>query len=769
MIVTDETFQPDNPFPSSPVVQLRVLPLRGAAAAGSPDLPVSVGTRAHTTLWDQVTEYLERAEETTTRGRVLALIGNLGLGKSHLAQGVATGVRETDPAIPVWVIDQPSRDMGAAYRDQLAAMYEDGDARRAFEAVVEAYHARVTAAALEEDRRGLDDRTRREFVQQLRNDELDSRKVVHGLGIDEELIHRHLSEHLREVTGNRQYATALALLLDPRFQEDVWHWLKGGPPGTILAERGIGTRIDGILGVFDALTVFGFLHGQAGRPYVLIVDALESALRWPPHEREDFLNGFESLVNSYANRGGLLVMCTQPEPWSELPPGMHERVLQIWPDRMDRAQTEQLVDAYLRRHGSLHGTAAGTRPLFTPDAFHELTEIDNGVPRRILKTCRRAWQLMARPGETRTAVDGTLVHDAVRALNEQRAMPDVHETVERALTEVQRPQETRPPEVARSADPDLDRVTFWVRVGEHAAIAILVVPSVLVDGEIGGIDTVSRAARAAFDGGCRTLVVVNGSVSRTMRNQIAQYIGTAPLLIGEPRFDELLRKAVTTLADRLADARQGGREADLWQRLAAMSAEQTRVLESVRHLGTVLERGGGGRPALPHEEAGPPLPAAVGARFADARAAVEALFEPPAGIRQVFTVDASGRPLAGERPRRLTFEPRQLESLGLLSAVDRLLTAFRDSVDGWWRVAGRRTGGPGTQLRDSLSVLCRSFEISMEVLPALEPVGVTPGTAAAARRADARDLLNRLGESVLTDLLGSAGGVTDGEAPSAGR
>lgn len=753
-----------NPFPSSPVVQLHVLAPGGLAGAMPSDLPVSIRTRAHRTLMSQVTEYLERAEEATTRGRALALIGSLGLGKSHLAREVVGQVREVDTGIPVWVISQPSRDMGEAYRSQLTALYEDAGARNAFEIVVEAFHAHVTAAALEDDSRGLDSPTQQEFVRQLRDDQLDSRKVVQGLGIDEELIHRHLRTQLREVTGHRQFATALALLLDPRFNYEVWQWLKGGDPADILVERGIARRIDGALGVLDAFAVFGFLHGQVGRPYVLIVDALEVVLRWPQEHREDFLNGFESLVNTFVNRGGLLVMCTQPEPWSELPPGLHERVFQIWPDRLDRGQTEKLVDEYVRRQ--CPGTA-----LFTADALEQLTEIDNGIPRQILKTCRQAWQLMELPGENRPAVDGPVVHEAVRALSERRPMLSVYEAVERALTEEQWPREGRPTEVARLADPDLDRVNYWVRVGEHDAIAILVVSSVLLTSEVLEIDAVSRAANAAFDG-CRTLVLVNGSISRAMRNQLAQATGTAPLLVGDPDFRALLGRTITLLANRLLATHQRGGIDDVSGRLTTMSAEQSAVLESLRRLEIALERGVDERSAAPGEAAEPALPSGVHAHFTAAQAALDALdalFELPTDVRRVFAVDGSGRPLAGERPKRLTFGSQQLEALGLLSAVDRLLRAFRAGVTDWWRAAAQQPGGPGPELRGGLSTLCRSFEISMEILPALEPVGVTSGTAVAVRRAKARDLLDRLAESVLTDLAGATGNVADGEVPPTGR
>lgn len=781
---SDDVYRTGNPFPSSPVVQLRVLPHRGQPNARTLEPPVNVGTRAFATLEAQTSEYLDRQEEVITRGRAVALIGPVGLGKTHLARSVVATAQAQN--LPLWVIDQPSLDMGRVYRNQLSAGYEDRNTRAAFEAVVARYHAHVTAAVMEDDAPpGLDEHARREFIQLLEDDELDSQKVAQSFELDRERIHRHLRAQLREITADRQFAAALALLTDRRFNLDVWTWLTGGPPAPSLVERGITAPIDGVAGVFDALTVYSFLHGQVGKPYLLVVDNLDEVLGWADPERNAFLNSFETLVNTCVNRGGLLVLCITPEPWSKLPPGLHERILQIWPDRMSRTETADLVRAYVARRPPPGAGGGAPFAPFTARALDELTVIGNGVPRQVLKTCRRAWQLMGAPGETRRRIDDTVIHDAARELNEHRPLPDVRQAVARKLAEAQWQREVRPREVDDWSPDDLARVAFWVRVGEHAGIAILVVPSILIDSEAEDIAATARAARAAFPANaCQVLVVVNGVVSRALHGKVAQDTGSAP--VSAEALDERLGKALDRLADRLRDATQRGQLSDVWERLENMSAEQRTVLATVTRLDERLA----GRDAV--AAAGPrgdrvetaaerDLPRPVRARFARAHAALEALSDPTAEISRVLGVDAEGRALVGDHPRRLAFGPEQLTALGMASAVDRLLRAFRDSVAGWWRVAAGRPGALGPELRDSLFVLCRSFEISMEVLrpfvPGAEPAEFTARAAAAARRAEAQDTLNRLADAVLADLLaatgeatgGLTGGLTGGQAPPAVR
>jgi hypothetical protein len=253
-----------------------------------------------------------------------------------------------------------------------------------------------------------------------------------------------------------------------------------------------------------------------------------------------------------------------------------------------------------------------------------------------------------------------------------------------------------------------------------------------------------------------------------VREQIIQYIGTTPLLVGDPDFPAQLGDAVRLLADRLLTLRQGGSRSDVSDRLDALSAQQTAVLDALRRLDAALAGEGDRRSRTPRDDdAG--LPAAVAARFTAARDALDTLFEPPAALGEMFAVDVdgSGLPAARQHPGRFTFDRRQMTSLGLLAAVDRLLRAFRDGVSDWWRAVDRSAQSLSPQWLESLSDLCRSFDISMEVLPVLEPASPTAGTALALRRDEARELLGGLAESVENSLIAAARGVPVRREPPA--
>jgi len=337
------------------------------------------------------------------------------------------------------------------------------------------------------------------------------------------------------------------------------------------------------------------------------------------------------------------------------------------------------------------------------------------------------------------------------------------------------------PGVLDADDRLLEQVHFWVRVGRHGTIALLVVPSILVDAEVANIAAIAGTARAAVrDGECQILVLVNGLISWPTRDRIAQYTGSAPLLVGEAEFDRLLDRALRRLAERLETAQQGGRIGDLWERLQTMSAQQSALLESVRTIDARLadpatavrwaavEAPAAGPGIAP---VGTGLPEAVLAHFARARGALRTLTDASVDLGLLPGTDASGGRVPA-RPRRISFAPQQLNALGLMAAVQRLLDVFQQGMADWWGSVPE----PDRPTDDGLFALCRSFEISMETLPLFEsppsgPSGRTGDfaqrTLAAIRRAEAVDTLDTLAESVRAEVLalGGPAGRSDAATP----
>ncbi|MEU3840395.1 hypothetical protein AB0E88_10230 [Streptomyces sp. NPDC028635] len=705
----------DNPFPLSPVVRLGPASDLGESAAVAADSGnAHLDTPLVTDLRALVDDYFAPPSAGGRRGRVVALVGGFGLGKSHALRRTYQAVRERHGDAAMWIVDEPAQDMGRLYRDRLRGPADTPQGRQAFEELVRDYYAYVTAAWVggEEDdpRRG----TLREIAAGLRDRTLDPDKVVSALRYDPEVIHADLRGTLGEVTEHRRFATALALLLQPPFRRMVWNWLSGEEPAEPLRERGITEAIGpqqgradtvaGIDRVFDALAVQGFLHGRVGNPYVLLLDSLEKVLEWPQEARRTFFDAFERLVNICASHGGLLVFCTSPAGLQALRGSVHERVVQLWANGLDGRDTRELVARYLAAAGT-----AGTGP-FDEEALRLLPELTEGVPREILKTCRQAWQLAEDEQGAVRRVPGSAVLDAVRQLHERVAYRQVLADLHEALDVGQWRIASRDPVPARLARSPGGReeVVYWLSPAPDACIAVIYGRSVLladdaerVAAHVLGLRSAVRPYRL------EVLLVVNGLVSQAMQDRLGRSIGSRPLVYRQGGFGLSAHEALLQLERRLVEERREEDLLELGERMRRDLESQTARLDEMQRTlaGLALDTRPAATPqaTLQHGEPEPDtaaLPGPVRRRFRDALAMLESV---------------TGR-VAGRTAGRAAATPADLSVLGCATLVRELTERFRGAVAAW--AAATVPGAAPTEAElGELRRICREYESAVEVLP----------------------------------------------------
>ncbi|MFF8277231.1 hypothetical protein ACF05T_14150 [Streptomyces lateritius] len=734
-----------NPFPLTPVVRL-------GPSADLGDVPVEAADSGNATILTPtldelrhlVGDYLAAPAAGGRRGRAIALVGDFGLGKSHALREVyaTLGARPDAPA--TWIVDEPAEDMGGMYRDRLRGPGDTPQGRRAFEELVRDYYAYVTANRV--GAQGSDPRlgTLDGIAAGLRDRSLDPDKVVSALRYDPEVIHADLRGTLGEVTEHRRFATALALLQEPPFTRMVWEWLTGGEPAEPLRERGITAAIgpsaghggqqhpgSGIDRVFDALAVQGFLHGRVGSPYALLMDSLEKVLEWPEATRRPFVDAFERLVNIYVSRGGLLVFCVSPQGLRALRPSVHERIVQLWPTGFDERLTGQLVAAYVGtgRSGAAGRERAGAAPEptagpFSAEALRLLHELTEGVPREVLKTCRRAWRLSAEPDGAVRNVSAAAVLRAVRDLHEKVSREQVLSDVQEALNLGQWRIASHQPVPARLSSPPgaPEDVLYWISPAPNAYLAVILTRSVLVADDAERIAAQVHGLRSAVrPGWCEALLVVNGHVARPMRDRLGRSIGSRPLVYRQTTdFPREVHEALRQLSGRVAEGRREEGLVQLGERMRRDLEQQTvQLAELSRSVATMASAGRPG--STPSHRQRPEsvdmVPLDVEVR-AEPEAAVERL---PVPVRRRFqealtVLDTVTRRVAGlTMRRRSTATPAELGVLGCATLVRTLTEEFRGAVVVWHGAA--LPGAPSEQQWRELRRICREYERAVEVLP----------------------------------------------------
>ncbi|MFJ3928350.1 hypothetical protein [Streptomyces sp. NPDC090022] len=759
-----------NPFPLTPVVRL-------GPSSGLGNAPVERADSGNATVSTPTTEDLSRLVDDYfadqpgggRRGRVIALVGEFGLGKSHALRKVSDDLGGLPEPLTLWSMDEPVQDMGRMYRDRLRGPGDTPQGQRRFEKLVHRYYTYVMAnrvAAQGHDPRlgGLD-----EIASALRAGSLDPDKVVSALRYDPEVIHADLRRAMGSVTEHRRFATALALFQDPSFTRMVWEWLRGEEPAEPLRERGITEAIGpsagtsgpehinaGIDRVFDALAVQAVLHGTVSSPYALLIDSLEKVLEWREDHLRTFMDAFERLVNIYASQGGLLVFCVSPRGLRELRPSVHERLVQLWPAAFDERLTGQLVAAYVAAGGGSGGgtgTPAGpsTGPNAEPSAYptagpsfgpfdreaiglmHELTE---GVPREVLKTCRQAWQIAedrdrAREDGSEGGVRRVSARDvllAVGRLHEQVSRRHIVTDVRKALDLGQWRIASRDPVPDRLSSPPgtPEEVLHWLSPGPNAYLAVLLTNSVLVADDAERIAAQVHSLRSAVSPGrCEVLLVVRGHVSHTMQDRLGRSIGSRPLVYEQRDFPRTVDAALRKLGTRLSDGRREEGLVQLGERMRRDLEQQTAELAELRRVmntwvpelrSRALAPGGartapspGGPTAvLDHPPGREPDPEPVAA---DLPGAVRHRFHEALEVLDTVTRRIAGR--AAERHPTAT--QKDLGVLGCATLVRALTEHFRGSVAAWHRSAAR--GAPSDFQWGELRRICREYESAVEVLP----------------------------------------------------
>jgi hypothetical protein len=787
-------YRTGNPFLPRPADRLDGFPQTAGVGAAAERPPVHVETDTLAKVREQVEDYFGRP----ARGRALALVGPYGIGKTHLTREIITLIRGQGGPPPLWMIDGAIPDLGDIYQDRLMSLRDDRNQQAVFEDLVSDYLSDVTAAELERENQVVEQRS--EIVRGLRRRDYDPEKVARALRMDVELIQRDLRRHLSEITEDRKFATALALLLDRNFNRIVWDWLAGNPPQQPLIDRGIAEPIRGVNAIFETLTVFAFLYGTGGKPYVLVIDALENVLTWPALEQTRFIEAFLRLVNVYISRGGLLIFCIPPEPLRRLPPSLHERTMQFWPTGLTDEQTAELIKKHLAPHRAAVADperGEGKRPSadhessdlpadelapFTSDAVAEIRELFSGNPRWILTVCSQAWDYAEEASDPAQRIDVSVVHRAVRTLFERATREHVLSVIEDALAAGQWRTETRAiPSAGRAG-----RVDFWVHVGANSALAIMVRDSILVGAEVDALEQDVAAARAEIAGAAEVLVVVNGLLSQRLRRRLTEVTRTYPVVYDDQDFPDRLHGALTELTRRLETADQTDFAAALRDRVGQLAGQQNEILDYLRHLSIRLERvTPGDRRRRPDEQAsaaGPAarpgavatapgeLPGPVRLLFDEAFAVLDLISDISSGLDRTLGVEESGEAPADVRPERLGFTIEQFEAIGVATTMRRLLETFEQGIASWLRAvrADPAGAGPSEGQRRRLFVMCRSFEITAEVMPLSDLAGqaaadtdadslsVVERRDRALRRAGAEDVFNRLGSLVREAALNAA-------------
>lgn len=646
-------------------------------------------------------------------GTVLAVVGDYGTGKTHLAMRLlrqASRVHREGALVvhPFYLMPSGNLEVSVGAFEKLYRDFVDKLDRTDLLETVRDYYADVVARALE-----TADFTR-ETARRLRDRELDPDSVVRGLGLIDSLLARELRQDLIDVTEKEEFGTALAMLLRrPEFADDIWSWLTGDEPKPALVERGIARAIAGEDMALEAMGVFAHLYGRRNHRFVLVIDELDklsSVTVWSEREQAKFLKLFQVLLAARA----FLVVVGLPDLFEMLGTWVSERISHtITIPPLSGDDVRRLIAATLPDEA---GTPLGP---FVPAVADLIAKLANGTVRQVVRLCHRSYQLMIEEGAEQISED--LVRRAARSAEDEPTLRTVKRRLRRQLTSFGHsfqsdywlPEETRP-------------VDFWVTVGtQRSGCAVILTPSVVTEEHAQPLITQAVSIRTRLES-AETLLILVGYLNQDLREHLTDVYSAGLLEYGQYEFDEDLRVSINDALRRIEQSEGEDIEARLLERLTWMNRQQAYAHESIENLSRRVDEL---RRSLstwaaplsgPEAEGSSRLPPLVTAAFDDAFGVLDEFSITEPALAGALSVGESAARAEHERTLRRWLGSTELyPATGVLSLLRQLVEAFRSGIIDWFAL--REAAGSRQEAAESLNrvlaIVCESYEAIYYYLP----------------------------------------------------
>ncbi|WP_431918762.1 AAA family ATPase [Micromonospora wenchangensis] len=527
-----------------------------------------------------------------------------------------------------------------------------------------------------------------------------------------------LPETLAEITTDPALGTVLPMLLDPATEATAWDWLMGYPPGPALVNAGVTVRADVESGAVETMGVLALLYGRRHGRFILVLDELDKILSAAGRPDDDTMARFSRLIQVFSSAGVFLVIAGLPDMMHLLGHDVRQRIGPIV--RMSALSAHDVRD-FIRR-SQLRAFGQARLAPFTVETTDYLTNLTDGVPRRLIRLCYHLFQRATQAG---TPVTHLMVRETVRSQFDLASRQDVAADVRRVLTQDGLSYQ-RDHLVGSLRDLPVD---FWVPLEEQGAgCCVLLSESVLKSEEVHELNRRVVAIRSAVPDSEVILVVV-GYLPADLAADLAETFSVEPIVYDPQSFPEDLSGSVKASLRRLEQALGADALTSVRQRVERIQRQQTNAQRSIERLSHQLDEM---RDDLRHDlrhslqpDAQPmsrpvgaaPLPGPVARIFVEAIRSLDQLTGFERHLHDAFTTSHTGmgRAVEGAAPLRSGLRSRDVQrALGTSMVLRRLIEAFWDGLERWHE-SHRQTPRPGDLAR--LDRLCETYDGIAEYLP----------------------------------------------------
>lgn len=357
------------------------------------------------------------------RGDVLAIVGDYGMGKTHLCIDLVQAARDDRSHVVVYLVARAPT-FRSLYLD-LVAKFTQAEVTD----LVRRYYALATIDLLGETRSTAG------LAAEVASGRVDAQRLVQLLSLPEagivkatkRLMAKRVTDQLSRVTARGDFSTVLSLLLRPGIEASAWQWLTGSAPDELLRERGVTSAIDDDVTALEAIGVLALLHNHPGQRFVLVIDELQQVLNAARRPATETEQAFKSLLSICVSAGAFLVLSGVSGFLDAFSLDVRARIantvhLRRWNEAHVGTFITSLVQPVTGR--------AGPDP-FTPEAMAQVADSSGGVPRVVSRLCYKA---LVRSLDGRTPVTREIVQEIAESVLGTSTIDTVRHHLDRVLS-----------------------------------------------------------------------------------------------------------------------------------------------------------------------------------------------------------------------------------------------------------------------------------------------------------------------------------------------
>lgn len=208
-----------------------------------------------------------------------------------------------------------------------------------------------------------------------------STELIERFGLAKSKYDLKFEEQLQEATKNIKFVPALLLLLETKFEKEVWEWFCGSDPSEAMKERGVNFSINDDVIALEAIGVFAFLFGQRGHTFVLFIDEMEKIVSNTDKTKKSSFNALKKLIETVKVTRSMLILCGLPDYYIALPKDTQQRIAyQIKTDEITLSEIEEYICNANEKVNKVK-----TYIPFSQKNLKEILDISNGNIRTIIR------------------------------------------------------------------------------------------------------------------------------------------------------------------------------------------------------------------------------------------------------------------------------------------------------------------------------------------------------------------------------------------------